>query len=412
MAANLKHAATESFLRARLAADEKEITYQKERADSQEKLVDTLASRLDVEERRMARFIMRVNELEQKVNGNTTHPSQMDQGSPRVLPPPAQSATANIKVSTESSKLPTVVKLAHSEISPNAAKALESKHMPLDESSKEVPHSNASHVDDNVIPEAKTLTAVDTEGLEKADDEDIGNDDVSEAFEKEVMSEDNAAVNASSVNNVGKTAVVRLAHKVIPAVSSSEEPRPSASISSAPKAVTVVPADSLEPSKSVSVPPPPPPPPAPADIDEVHDTADDEGDDTPVIKRPSVDSTRASASPPPGVLGAPPVAPPTAKVPPPPAAQVEDADIGTDSESEAADSEDMDATDSDEAADDELKKDDEALASEGNDNGDLDKADEEISSEEHELDSEEAAVAEDERNSTPSESEEADEEAV
>merc|ERR1719160_1765647 len=65
MAVNLQQAAVQSFLRGRVAAEDKEIAFEKERANTEEEQVAELASRLDFEERRTARLEARVNFLEQ-----------------------------------------------------------------------------------------------------------------------------------------------------------------------------------------------------------------------------------------------------------------------------------------------------------------------------------------------------------
>jgi hypothetical protein len=317
----------------------------------------------------MARFILRVDELEKKVN-NTAPPSTNVQDTPVENVP----ANAGQNISQERSKIPTTVSLSHSEISAKAAQALESKHSPSQDPSKEASKTrNVSDDQVHAMPAANTLTVVDEEGLDE-------HDDVADAFETEVLSEDN--VNASLGNSAAKTAVVKLAHRTVPAVSSSGEGKAAANSSSVPprarSAKIIVPAASTEPFKVDSVPPPPPSPPASVDIKEVHATATDED----------------------SVLGAPPVPPSVAKVPPPPSTtKVEDADTEADSESDTADADDTeDATvsETDEAAEDELKKDDEALAS---DTSAAANADEEVASEEKELDTEEAAVGEDERSS-------------
>lgn len=117
MAANVKD--TASFMRTRLADDEKEIATQKERADNAEKLVTELASRLDLEERRMARFMMRVSELEKKVNAAPTEGQ-------------SKSNVSTVKIAKP--EIPKVaVKLMHSELPATVAKSLESKHVPTHE---------------------------------------------------------------------------------------------------------------------------------------------------------------------------------------------------------------------------------------------------------------------------------------
>lgn len=415
MATNLKEAATESFLRTHLATDEKEIARQKERADSQEKLVEVLASRLDLEERRMARAIMRINELEKKVNGTTKPASQEMPAMQDKAEVQDSQASRAVQASNNTSTRATQVKLTHSEIPVTAAKALESKHTPVAGSPKQVPQqSNASDVGGDVIPEADTLTAVDTAGLDaadKSDDAELENDDhddVAQALEKEELSEDSP----SDKTAVAKTAVVRLAHRSVPAVSSSEDLPPVAEVSTSHPARPAR-VDAVPPQSKVSITTttstttmdriPPPPPPLADDDNEVKDSAPLT---EPQVSTPSVEKANAkkvdSAPASPGVLGAPPVQPP----PPPPTKQVDDVDMSTDSLSaDATDSEDTDTTDkADEAAEDEIQKDDEALAaSSSSTDKDLDSTDAEIDSEEKEIDTEEAAVEESDSTSSTSE---------
>lgn len=308
------------------------------------------------------------------------------------------------------------MKLTHSEIPVTAAKALESKHTPVAGSPKQVPQqSNASDAGGDVIPEADTLTAVDTAGLDaadKSDDAELENDDhddVAQALEKEELSEDSP----SDKNTVAKTAVVRLAHRTVPALSSSEDLHPVAEVSTSHPARPAR-VDAVSPPSKVSITTtttstttmdriPPPPPPLADDDNEIEDSAPLT---EPQVSTPSVEKANAkkvdSAPASPGVLGAPPIQPP----PPPPTTQVDDVDMSTDSLSaDATDSEDTDTTDkADEVAEDEIQKDDEALAaSSSSTDKDLDSTDAEIDSEEKEIDNEEAAVEEPDSTSSTSE---------
>jgi len=441
MAANLQNAATESFLRTRLAADEKEIQRQKERGDSQEKLVDILASRLDLEERRMAKFIIRVADLEKKANITAAAPAKgqkMPAQAPAKVPQvtmklshaevpataakaleakhtasstkstPQQAAKAVAdkassqqlakSVSQGSPKLPTVVKLAHSEIPATAAKALESKHVPSPAKQVAQPSnssaSKSSDVEEDRIPEADTLTAVDTQGLDedaKSDEVELSNEDndeVDTALENEELGENDA----TQKNTVAKTAVVHLAHRTVPASSSSEDQAP---VAKASPPVTP-PVETASAKKVISVPPPPPPQPPVAKI-----------------SAPPVPPAQVVAVPPP-----PKVSPSTDSIPPPPPAIADIAkDVDMSTADEAADTTDSaDSNVEDASTEDELEKDDEAASladepetkpalaaapsqvSTSSDtssevSGDSDNSDMDVANEEKELDTEEAAVA-------------------
>jgi len=69
MPVNLENAAVQSFLRARLAKDDKELAFEKERANTAEDQIAELASRLDLEERRTTGLEAQVNILK----NNLTH---------------------------------------------------------------------------------------------------------------------------------------------------------------------------------------------------------------------------------------------------------------------------------------------------------------------------------------------------
>lgn len=442
MSTNLRDAATKTNLRTRLAAAEREIERQKQRADTEEKLVNTLSSRVDVDEKRMARFIMHMAELEKKINGSIATPppspkakaavklehselpataakaleakhapQNVDRSSQKVSEAPAKQVLPTVKNvpqkaigDTTATKPPIVVKLAHANVPSRAAKSLEAKHV--------VQQNKSSDVGRDRIPDSDTLTAVDTEGADATDKsveaelDSEDQDDIGAALAKEVESEKHEALS----NSTGKTAVVHLAHRTVPATSSSEDPAPPAKIPAPPmgeKIATKVSAPRMATPKGTSahrappvsspmndIPPPPPP------------LKDDATDELP---------------------------------PPPPPAAADDTsedseDVDADrSQSVDAGEEKADAADSDaeEASpEDELEKDNEAV-SEADETeptkpvikttadleeklgipSEFDNADQEIASEEKELDSEEAAIGNAGPASTSSASE-SDDEAV
>jgi hypothetical protein len=201
---------------------------------------------------------------------------------PKPIPAnPASKPSGKQDAAKQSPKVPVVVKLAHASLPAATAKALESKHMAQH-------RTTGADAKKDVIPEADTLTAVDTEGLKSTEKDDAkkavdteskeldaelakdDSDSVDEAIAKEELGE--SSNDPSKANTGPKTVVLKLAHKSVPASSSSsKEQTPIAKVSS-PVEVTSA-------KKAASVPPPPPPPapvlgvpPAPA----ISSSADDE----------------------------------------------------------------------------------------------------------------------------------------